>query len=196
MSNFLAVTPQEFSRWSWSQIEPYTLELEKRKLTAAELTGWLVDWSQLSGLVYETFQRLYVAITVDTTDPAAQRRYNTFLDEVFARYEAAEQKLKEKLLASRLEPEGFELPLRNLRTDASIFAAGNLPWLAKELKLKSEYDRITGAQTVDWQGQETTNRRCRRRSSWVSKRSRNWKKKADSFDYGSFGMLQVMTSVA
>jgi hypothetical protein len=31
MSSLLAVMPQEFSRWSWSQIEPYTLELEKRK---------------------------------------------------------------------------------------------------------------------------------------------------------------------
>jgi oligoendopeptidase F len=156
MSSFLCVTPQEFSHWSWSQIEPYTLELNQREINAADLTDWLADWSQLSGLVYETYQRLYVAITVDTTDQSAQRRYNAFLDEVFARYEAAEQKLKEKLLASGLVIEGFELPLRNLRAEAAIFAEENLPWLAKELKLKCEYDRITGGQTVDWQGQETT----------------------------------------
>jgi hypothetical protein len=35
MRRFLAVKPQEFSRWSRSQIEPDTLELDKRKLTAA-----------------------------------------------------------------------------------------------------------------------------------------------------------------
>jgi oligoendopeptidase F len=156
MSSFLSATPQEFSHWSWSQIEPYFLELNKRKINAANLAGWLADWSQLSGLVYETYQRLYVSITVDTTDQIAQNRYNAFLDEVFARSEAAEQKLKEKLLASDLEIEGFKLPMRNLKAEAAIFAEENLPWLAKELKLKAEYDRIIGAQSINWEGRETT----------------------------------------
>ena len=156
MSSFLSATPQEFSHWSWSQIEPYFLELNKRKINAANLAGWLADWSQLSGLVYETYQRLYVSITVDTTDQIAQNRYNVFLDEVFARSEAAEQKLKEKLLASGLEIEGFKLPMRNLKAEAAIFAEENLPWLAKELKLKAEYDRIIGAQSINWEGREIT----------------------------------------
>lgn len=156
MISILSATPQEFSRWSWSQIEPYFIELNKRKINPANLAGWLADWSQLSGLVYETYQRLYVSITVDTTDQAAQSRYNTFLDEVFAGSEAAEQKLKEKLLASGLELEGFELPLRNLRAEAAIYAEENLPWLAKELKLKADYDRIIGAQSIVWEERETT----------------------------------------
>ena len=156
MSSFLSATPQEFSHWSWSQIEPYFLELNKRKINAANLAGWLADWSQLSGLVYETYQRLYVSITVDTTDQIAQNRYNAFLDEVFARSEAAEQRLKEKLLASGLEIEGFKLPMRNLKAEAAIFAEENLPWLAKELKLKAEYDRIIGAQSINWEGREIT----------------------------------------
>ncbi len=156
MISILSATPQEFSRWSWSQIEPYFIELNKRKINPANLAGWLADWSQLSGLVYETYQRLYVSITVDTTDQAAQSRYNSFLDEVFAGSEAAEQKLKEKLLASGLELEGFELPLRNLRAEAAIYAEENLPWLAKELKLKADYDRIIGAQSIVWEEQETT----------------------------------------
>ena len=156
MISILSATPQEFSRWSWSQIEPYFIELNKRKINPANLAGWLADWSQLSGLVYETYQRLYVSITVDTTDQAAQSRYNTFLDEVFAGSEAAEQKLKEKLLASGLELEGYELPLRNLRAEAAIYAEENLPWLAKELKLKADYDRIIGAQSIVWEERETT----------------------------------------
>ncbi len=156
MSSFLSATPQEFSHWSWSQIEPYFLELNKRPINAANLANWLADWSRLSSLVYETYQRIYVSITVDTTDQAAQDRYNAFLDEVFARSEAAEQKLKEKLLTSGLQLQSFELPLRNLRVEATIFVEENLPWLAKELKLKAEYDRITGAQSVNWEERETT----------------------------------------
>jgi oligoendopeptidase F len=156
MCSFLSATPQEFIHWSWSQIEPYFLELNSRPISAASLASWLADWSRLSGLIYETYQRLYVSITVDTTDQVAQDHYNAFLDEVFARSEAAEQILKEKLLASGLEMKGFELPLRNLRAEAAIFAEDNLHWLAKELKLKAEYDRIIGAQSVTWEGRETT----------------------------------------
>lgn len=156
MISILSATPQEFSRWSWSQIEPYFIELNKRKINPANLAGWLADWSQLSGLVYETYQRLYVSTTVDTTDQAAQSRYNTFLDEVFAGSEAAEQKLKEKLLVSGLELEDFELPLRNLSAESAIYAEENLPWLAKELKLKADYDRIIGAQSIVWEERETT----------------------------------------
>ena len=156
MISILSATPQEFSRWSWSQIEPYFIELNERKINPANLAGWLADWSQLSGLVYETYQRLYVSTTVDTTDQAAQSRYNTFLDEVFAGSEAAEQKLKEKLLVSGLELEDFELPLRNLSAEAVIYAEENLPWLAKELKLKADYDRIIGAQSIVWEERETT----------------------------------------
>lgn len=156
MSNFLSTTPQEFVHWSWSQIEPYYHELNKRTIGAANLPGWLADWSHLSGLVYETYQRLYVAITIDTTDQEAKNCYNAFLDEVFARSEAAEQLLKEKLLVSGLVLPGFEQPLRNLRAEAVIFTEENLPWLAKELKLKAEYDRIIGAQSINWEGRETT----------------------------------------
>jgi oligoendopeptidase F len=93
---------------------------------------------------------------VDTTDEASKQRYDTFLDEIFPNTQAAEQKLKEKLLASGLEPDGFEIPLRNLRAEAEIFRQENLPLLTQELKLNAEYDKIVGAQTISWEGQELT----------------------------------------
>ena len=69
---------------------------------------------------------------------------------------AAEQALKQKLLASGLEPEGFAIPLRNMRAEADLFREENLPLLAEENKLRTEYDKIIGAQTVTWEGQERT----------------------------------------
>jgi len=156
MSAYTTIKPLEFMDWPWSQIEPLYIELNQRAIHAANLPDWLADWSQLSSLVYETNQRRYVAITCDTTDQEAQAAYDSFVENIFPHSEAAEQSLKEKLLASGLETPGFELPLRNLRAEAAIFTPENLPWLAKELKLKAEYDKIIGAQTIDWEGQETT----------------------------------------
>jgi len=146
----------EFMSWSWAQIEPYFDELAGRPLDAGNLAAWLADWSHLSKLVYEAYWRLYVGTTVNTADAEIERRYNAFLDDIQPPSQAAEQKLKEKLLDSGLQPQGFEIALRNMRAEASIYREANLPLLSEELKLGAEYAKITGAQTVEWDGQEVT----------------------------------------
>jgi len=152
----LLVDPVEFSEWSWAQIESLYAQLEGQPLSAENAASWLEDWSCLSGLIYETYQRLYVGITVNTNDRRAKTRYNRFLDEIFAPAETAEQKLKQKLLKSALQPVGYALPLRNLQAEAEIFSPANLPLLTEEMKLSSKYDEIIGEQVVQWQGKELT----------------------------------------
>jgi oligoendopeptidase F len=142
--------------WPWSQIEPYYQDLSERPLTTAGVAEWLAGWSKLGKLLYEAYQRLWVATTVDTTDEHSAQRYAAFLEEIYPHAQAADQKLKEKLLDSGLEPEGFEMPLRNMRAEADIFREANLPLLTQEFKLSTEYDRIAGAQTVHWEGREVT----------------------------------------
>lgn len=148
--------PTDFMEWPWAQIEPCYRELAERPLSAATVSGWLADWSRLAELVSETYERLYVAITVDTTDETARQRYDAFLDEIYPNSQAANQQLIDKLLASGLEPPGLAIPLRNLRAEAEIFRPENLPLLSQELKLNAEYDKIIGAQTILWEGQEIT----------------------------------------
>ncbi|MBI5305015.1 MAG: M3 family oligoendopeptidase [Chloroflexi bacterium] len=142
--------------WSWSQIEPYYNDLAARELNAGNVAPWLADWTRIAELVEEMYARLNVATTVNTADKESEERYRAFLDQIFPPALAAEQKLKEKLLASNLEPDGFTIPLRNMRTEAAIFRVQNLPLQADELKLSNEYDKIIGAQTVPWQGEEVT----------------------------------------
>jgi oligoendopeptidase F len=43
-----------------------------------------------------------------------------------------------------------------MRADAELFREANLPLLARQMKLSNEYDRIAGAQTVEWQGKNRT----------------------------------------
>ena len=145
-----------FMDWPWSRIEPFFRELKRRALTQKSVDKWLTDWSHLSDLVDETFARLQVATTVNTADKEAERRYHAFLDHIFPETQAAAQRLKTKLLTSGLQPSGFELPLRNMRAEAELFREANLPLLTEERKLGNEFDRIIGAQTVEWEGRETT----------------------------------------
>jgi oligoendopeptidase F len=156
MLSSLPQTAQEFKDWSWSQIDPYFADLLKRSFTEENVNDWLADWSQLGKLLDEAYWRLYVAHTIDTTDQEAERRYTVFLDEIRPRAKAEEQILKEKFLASGFSLPGFDVPLRNMRAQAKIFRQANQPLLSEELKLSSEYEKIIGAQTVQWEGQEVT----------------------------------------
>ncbi len=156
MFDVLPKNAQEFMQWSWPQIEPYFQELAGRTLSANHAPDWLADWSDLSRIIYEIGQRLWVGTTVDTTDKQAEARYHIYLGQIYPAAKAADQKLKEKLIASGAEPEGFSIPLRNMRAQAELFREENLPLLAEELKLITEYDKIVGAQTVEWEGRELT----------------------------------------
>ena len=156
MHNKLPQTAQEIMNWPWTKIEPYYQELEARLLNAQSMDQWMQDWSDLSRLLYESEQRLMVATTVDTSDSQAEANYHIYLDQIYSPSQAAEQRLKNKLVGSGLEPKDFSVPLRNMRAEVELFRRENLPLLSEQLKLATEYDKILGAQTVLWEGQEVT----------------------------------------
>jgi len=143
-------------QWTWAEIAPYFQDLESRTLTAATVGQFLADWTEIVDLVDEIGSRRHLATTVNTADAEAERLYGVYLDEIFPAVEAAEQKLKEKLLASGLEPAGFEVPLRKMRVHAAIFREANLPLMSETQKLTMQYNKIVGAQTVQWEGEEVT----------------------------------------
>lgn len=150
----LPTSAAEFMDWSWAQIQPYYVALNSRSLTPETIGTWLADWSRLSELVDETRERLYVATTRNTADEAIQKRYEQFLDVISPPSQEADQQLKQRLLDSNLSPTDFAIPLRNMRAEAQLFRDANLPLLNAERKLYADYDRIQGAQTIQWEGEE------------------------------------------
>jgi oligoendopeptidase F len=142
--------------WSWAEFGPYYDDLIRRELSAETVARFLADWTRLSEIIDETYSRLHVATTVNTADRQAEQRYHTFLDEVYPPSEDAEQKLKQKLLALGAVPDRFEAPLLKMRAEAEIYREENVPLLIREHKLAMEYDKIIGAQTVQWDGKEIT----------------------------------------
>lgn len=176
MNDHMPPTVRKAMNWTWDRYAREFDKLTQTKLTRTGIDQWLAEWSRLSELLSETYARLYVATSQDTTDKQAETRYHTFLEQIMEPAEAADQKLKQMLLTSRLTPQGFEMPLRKIRTDTELFREANLPLFTTERKLGSEYDRIIGAQSVDWEGQELTiaqlgpvmeeNDRYRREKAW------------------------------
>jgi oligoendopeptidase F len=146
----LPTSSTPFMDWSWDQIQPYFDELAARDLTHVE--SWLSDWTYLSRLLSERAVRLQLGYHQNTTDKEAEARLFADLEAIVPNAEAAGQKLREKLLNSGLTPQGMEIPLRAMRADAELFREENLPIQVELQKLATQYDKILGAQTVEWEG--------------------------------------------
>lgn len=152
----LAVDAREIFDWAWEKFAPYYARLQNVELNADKVDAWLAEWTQLSSLLDEAYQRLSVATNQNTADVEIEARYLRFSEEIYPPYQAAEQVLKEKLLASGLTPNGFEIPLRNLRAEAALFRQENLPLFTQEQKLEKEYDKILGGEMIAWHGENKT----------------------------------------
>lgn len=150
----LPQTSEELERLSWGEIEPWYQELAATELTPDTLPTWMAQWSHLGALVDETMMRQEVDCTRNTADQERVDRKQRFLDDIYTHVQPYEQQLKQKLLDSGLEVEDFAIPLRNLRAEAAIFTETNLPLLNDEQSLATEYLRVKGEQTVQWEGEE------------------------------------------
>jgi oligoendopeptidase F len=151
--------PHDFTRfmgWAWDEIQPYADDLVNRPLAADTVDTWLKDWSRLTKLIYETFNRLQVRTTTHTADDEGQERFKRYAENVMPKAREMDQRLKEKLLASGLEPEGFDVPLRRMRVEAEIFRTENLPLQTEIEKLGLELSKISGARVINWDGEELT----------------------------------------
>lgn len=182
MFDTLPTSSTEVADWTWDQFVPYYDDLLARPLSAESVDQWLADWTAVSALIDELNTRFTITTTTNTADEALEARYKTFLDELVPRQMEAEQRVKQKLLASGLEPAGFAMPLKKLRAEAELYRDENLPLVAEHRKLMLDYEKIAGARTVTWDGAEIplvqlwpvleeTNR-DRREAAWRLMRSR------------------------
>lgn len=142
--------------WSWKEFAPYYQELVERQLSSATVADFMRDWTHLHDRIDEVYARLSVAKDLNTMDKEAEARYLRFLNEIYPKFKESEQKLKAKLLASGLTLPEFDLPLRKMQAEAAIYRDENLPLLVEEQKLGTEYNKIVGSQTVQWEGREVT----------------------------------------
>jgi oligoendopeptidase F len=176
MFDELPTTSNPAMGWTSDDFQRYFDALNDRPLNAATVSAWLMDWSNLMRIAQEVETRLEVATTLNTADEAADERYGNFLDTVRPVLEAGTNQLSKRLIDSGLEPDGMQIPMRDMRAQIEIFREENLPLQAEESKLELDYSKITGAQTIEWDGEEVTltalspvlyeTDRTRRESAW------------------------------
>ena len=150
------LTVEQLLAFQWEDLEPYYQELQKVTLHEGNIEDWLEGWSNLDKAIVEVDNRRYVATTQDTTDQKAKDALVNFLNTIKVNVQIYDQQLTEKLLNSGIMPSNFQMGLLSLRTKAALYTKRNLNLLNDQYVAATEYDEITGSQTVQWEGEEKT----------------------------------------
>jgi oligoendopeptidase F len=154
MRSFVAA---EFVPSSYGVIEPLLVALEGREIgSAGELEKWLLDCSEVAAVMSEAGARRYIEMTCHTDDPAREKAYLEWIEEIWPKLKPHFQKLDEKFLASpyrkELPQRRYEVFDRNTANDVALFREENIPLQTEEAKLDQQYNKISGAMTVYFDG--------------------------------------------
>ncbi len=145
----------------WSQIEPLFDALDGRDVDTLErLEAWLLDMSELSACISEESTRRNVDMTRQTDDPAREKAYLFYIEEISPRCKPRWQRLREKYVAS---PARAKLPMpryfvydRATVAAVELFRDENIPLQTEDDKLDQQYQKVCAAMTVTYDGREQT----------------------------------------
>ncbi|MEL6535824.1 MAG: M3 family oligoendopeptidase [Bacteroidota bacterium] len=153
--------PEDFTVTTWEALEPFFQELEARELADVEaLRRWFQDRSELEAALSEDAAWRYIRMTTDTADEEANARYMEFVTEIQPHIAPYSDRLNRKALdhpnLEDIQAEGYGIMLRGMRKDVEIFREENIP-INTEIQAETQkYGQITGAMTVEHDGQELT----------------------------------------
>jgi len=153
--------PQDFKLTTWEALEPYFKELLDRAINSREdLEQWMQDVSELEAVVSEDACWRQIRMTCDTTDKALEEAFTFFCMEIQPKLQPYADALNKKLINSpftqALDQQKYFTYLRNVRKSIELFREANIPLQAELSVLQQQYGAITGAMTVEVNGQEYT----------------------------------------
>jgi oligoendopeptidase F len=152
----LPESPDAFKDSVWKDVLPHFEELIARPLDVGNVEEWLADWSRFESLLSEASALANFAYTCDTADPdreAAQLRFGT---QISPKAQEQRVRLQERLVELGYVRPGLEAVVERFRNQMRIFNEANVPLAAELSKLTTEWSKLIGAMTVEWDGVEKT----------------------------------------
>jgi len=121
-----------------------------------QLEQWLADRSELEAAVAQCQSILYIRMTCQTDDPQRAAAYRTFMDTVVPAVKPLSDKLDRKwlLLTEQLQyqPPRYAVYSRTVRSDVQLYRDANVPLQTQDALLSQQYQTLTGAMTVPFEG--------------------------------------------
>ncbi|MCE3228383.1 MAG: oligoendopeptidase family [Bacteroidetes bacterium] len=151
----------DFTVTTWELLKPYYDDLLNRNIKSKEdLEQWLKDNSELSSVVSENMAWRYIKMTCDTTSEEIRNSFNDFIQNIEPNISPVSNELNKKLMASeftsQLTKQGYDIYLRGVKTSIEMFREENIPLNTQLQELEQKFGEISGAQTVEHNGEKMT----------------------------------------
>lgn len=153
--------PKDFTVTTWENLEPFFKNLLDRNIESkADLEQWLKDMSELEAVVSEDACWRQIKMTCDTTDKSLEEAFTYFCMEIQPKLTPYADALNKKLLANEflkdLDQEKFYTYLRSVKKSIDLFREENIPLQAELSVMQQQFGVISGAMTIEVDGQEYT----------------------------------------
>ncbi len=153
--------PNDAILTSWEAIEPFYTQLIDRELNSVnDVEKWILDLSELESIIDEDGSRRYIAMTCATDDEQIEAAYLDFVENIVPKLKPIDHKINLKLLDSpytaELDQDRYFVFLRSIKNSIDLFRVENVPLETEVEKLSQQYQKITGAMMVQFQGEEMT----------------------------------------
>ena len=158
--------PAQINLGDWNQIAPLFDKLEQRAnelKTLAEFEQWLLDGGELSAALDEESSKRYIAMTCHTDNSEAEKAYLYFVEHIEPQLKPRQFTLSKLYLDHRFRSEllkqkhaRYEVLDRNTALHVELYREENVPLETEEAKLGQQYQKLSGALTVQFRGEERT----------------------------------------
>ncbi|MFM7486398.1 MAG: M3 family oligoendopeptidase, partial [Cytophagales bacterium] len=154
--------PEEFTFTNWAELKPYFEKLLARPIhSTSELRAWLKHRSELESVINEDIGWRYIRMTCHTDNEEYTKSYQAFVQQIQPEIAPYADLLNKKVLdchyLTELESEpGYNIMIRNLKKEVELFREENIPLMTEITTETQKYAAISGAMTVEVEGQEIT----------------------------------------
>jgi oligoendopeptidase F len=152
----LPESPDAFKDATWEDIAPFYEALATSPLDRTNVEAWLADWSLFESLLSEASALAGFAYSCDTSDPARETAQLRFGTQISPKAREQRVRLQERLVNLDYVRPGLETTVQRFRNQMRLFAAPNVALFAELSKLETEWSKVNGAMTVEWDGEQKT----------------------------------------
>ncbi len=152
----LPESPDAFRDATWEDVAPYFEALANSPLDRTNVEAWLADWSLFESLLSEAGALASFAYSCDTSDPAREAAQLRFGTQISPKAREQRVRLQERLVELDYVRPGLETTVQRFSNQMRLFAAANVPLFSELSKLETEWSKVNGAMTVEWDGELKT----------------------------------------
>ena len=153
--------PREFELNTWEDLQPYYDQLlAEEPAGQAELEAWLKRRSELESVVSEAIAWRHIRMTRFTNDEAHREAYQYIIQHVVPHLSAYSDKLNRKAAAhpafEALPDDPYLTYVRRIKREIELYREANIPLQTEARTVSQQFSTITGAMTIEHEGQEIT----------------------------------------